>query len=115
MNQEIWKPVNGFEGKYWVSNLGRVKSKYKILTPALQKKSLMKHSQYYQITLWRSKYDGMTRPVHRLVAEAFIPNPDNLPIVNHKDCNKLNNCVDNLEWCTAKYNSNYKPPKPLGE
>ena len=51
------------------------------------------------------------RYVHRLVAEAFIPNPNNLPIINHKDENKLNNCVDNLEWCTAKYNCNYSKDK----
>jgi hypothetical protein len=55
----------------------------------------------------RVHYKGVCQYVHRLVAMAFIPNPDNLPQVNHKDENKCNNNVDNLEWCTAKYNSNY--------
>ena len=78
---------------------------------SLQKKTTMKLSQYYQTVLYKNG-KAKTVTVHRLVAEAFIPNPDNLPYVNHKDCNKLNNRADNLEWCTPKYNSNYKPPKP---
>lgn len=61
---------------------------------------------YYRLQL--SKDNKTTnKQVHRLVAEAFIPNPDNLPCVNHKDENKLNNCVDNLEWCTQEYNNSY--------
>lgn len=94
-------------GLYQVSNLGRVKSlenrsnhkKEKILTSHIR-------NQYYGVALYRdSRYKNYT--IHRLVAEAFIPNPDNLPEVNHKDENKLNNYVDNLEWCDKKYNINY--------
>lgn len=112
MPEEIWKQVNSWEGYYWVSNLGRVKNRYnKIL--ALQ----LRANGYYQITLWKGKYINKTYTVHRLVAEAFIPNPDNLPQINHKDHNRLNNRADNLEWCTPKYNSNHKRNnrKPLGE
>lgn len=108
--QEEWKDiviVQGnkkidFTGKFQVSNLGRVRN---IQTFHVRK--LQKHkSGYWYITL---KYDKKpyTFKVHRLVATAFIPNPNNLPMVNHKDENKLNNRVDNLEWCDAKYNSNY--------
>lgn len=93
-------------GLYQVSNLGRVKSlsnsktrKEKILTPIY-------HARYYQITLSKNNIRIQYR-VHRLVAEAFIPNPDNLPLINHKDENPLNNKVENLEWCDAKYNNNY--------
>lgn len=104
--------MNGYEGKYQVSNLGQVKNKQTghILKQQLQQNTFSPNSRYYKVVLWKGKYNGKNYPVHRLVAETFIPNPKNLPIVNHKDCNKLNNCVDNLEWCTAKYNSNYKKP-----
>ena len=105
---EIWKDIKDYEGLYQVSNIGRVKSLYngrhnlyreKILKPG-------KKNSYYFVVL--SKNNTRTQfLVHRLVAEAFIPNTDNLPQVNHKDENKLNNSVDNLEWCTAKYNINY--------
>ena len=105
---EIWKEIKGYEGKYWVSNLGRVKSKFKILTLTLPKKTLLKRSQYYQITLHKNKHTSKTYMIHRLVAEAFIPNPNNLPQVNHIDCDPTNNKVNNLEWCDAKYNSNHK-------
>lgn len=118
MPEEIWKPVNGYEGKYWISNLGRIKNKTKILKPALKKEYIMSKGGYYQISLSNGKkYDSSTKLIHRLVAEAFIPNPDNLPQVNHIDHNPLNNCVENLEWCSAKYNSNHKRNnrKPLRE
>ena len=103
---EEWKDIKGYEGLYQVSNLGRVKSlsntntrKEKILKPIY-------HARYYQITLSKNNIRIQYR-VHRLVAEAFIPNPDGLPIINHKDENPLNNNVDNLEWCDSKYNNNY--------
>lgn len=106
--EEIWKPI-GYEG-YEVSNLGRVKSyKYdkingKIMNPYKNTKG------YLQIDLQldgRKRENRVHLSVHRLVAIAFIPNPDNLPQVNHKDEDKTNNCVDNLEWCTNDYNAHY--------
>ena len=101
---EIWKPVVGYEGLYEISNMGRVKSikfnKEKIL-------SLQKDKYGYLRSGLRKMGKLKNCFVHRLVAEAFIPNPNNLPIVNHKDENKQNNCVENLEWCTVKYNNSY--------
>lgn len=107
-NEEIWKDVLGFEGRYQVSNLGNVRS-------LLNKKGpfyLLKFSQkckdsYYFIRMSDSNKKAHTKRINRLVAEAFIPNPDNLPQVNHKNEIKTDNRVENLEWCTAKYNSNY--------
>lgn len=113
MENEIWKDIKGYEGLYQVSNLGRVKSLDRIVSNnggfmcrngkllyqgtvkgykkvSLCKNSIMKHYL-----------------VHRLVIQAFIPNPQNYPYVNHKDENKQNNCVDNLEWCDRSYNNNY--------
>lgn len=105
---EIWKEIKNYEGRYWVSNLGRIKnSKGQILKQTLTADN-MYHNRYYKIALWKNN-SGKNFRVNRLVAEAFIPNPDKLPYVNHKDGNKFNNCADNLEWCTPKYNSNYKP------
>ena len=96
--QEVWKDIKGYEGLYQISNTGKVKGlkRNKVLKPILQR------SGYYYVDLQRKR-----RLVHRLVAEAFIDNPDNLPEVNHKDENKLNNSVENLEWCDSKYNANY--------
>lgn len=98
-------------GKYQVSSFGNVRNVNTgyILKPQLSRSNIFGQGKYYKVVLWKSKYDGKNYPVHRLVAETFIPNPDGLPVVNHKDCNKFNNKVDNLEWCTYKYNSNYKP------
>ena len=96
-NIEIWRPVIGYEN-YEISSLGRIRNVItgKVLKPLKGKNG------YLHIDL-KSKHCY----IHRLVAEAFIPNPDNLPLINHKDENPLNNCVDNLEWCTHKYNINY--------
>ena len=104
--EEIWKMIPGYEGLYMVSNLGRVKS---LNYRHTGKEHILKQqiiNKYKTVCLSNGGYQK-TLKVHRLVAMAFIPNPDNLPEVNHKDENKFNNCVENLEWCTAKYNSNY--------
>lgn len=112
MESENWLEIEGFDGKYQVSNQGRVKCmwrqnqyKDKIGKPFILKQQ--KHRQGYMcVDLTK---DGVTKKyyVHRLVAQAFIPNPDNLPEVNHKSENKSENFVENLEWCDGKYNSNF--------
>ena len=103
---EEWRPVKGYEGKYEVSSLGNVRSlgrytpfsriKGKMLTP--------KGTPYLTVDLW-SNNKGTSALVHRLVAIAFIPNPDNLPEVDHKDGDCTNNSVSNLQWVTAKENT----------
>lgn len=113
--QEVWKDVVGYEGFYQVSNLGNVRSVTRIVKTKRGQKLLhgmpirasKSHStKYLYVNLNR---DGKLRrcTIHRLVAEAFIPNPNNLPQVNHKDEIRDNNEVSNLEWCTNVYNSNY--------
>lgn len=115
--QEVWKDVVGYEGYYQVSNLGRVKSlRTKAYSPkekcaiVVMRERVLRQSPnvktYLNVSLRKSGTKN-TQKVHRLVAKAFIPNPDNLPQVNHKDENKQNNCVENLEWCTNQYNINY--------
>ena len=84
---------------YFISNFGRVFSKK---SNKVMKNRVVSKNVYQQITL-----DNSQLLVHRLVAQAFIPNPNNLPCVNHKDENPFNNDFRNLEWCTYKYNSNY--------
>lgn len=114
MKEEIWKNIEGYEGLYQVSNLGRVKSLDKYLPDTLGRVSFRKEKiicqlqrgGYLAVQIWK-KGKNKKFLVHRLVATAFIPNPDNLPQVNHKDENKANNNVDNLEWCTHQYNMDY--------
>lgn len=97
---EIWKDIKGYEGLYQISNLGNLKSIKKGNNKLIK---LQNNQRYYRNNLWKNcKYK--TFSIHRLVAEAFIPNPNNFNIINHKDGNKLNNCVDNLEWCTQSHN-----------
>ena len=101
---EIWKDIKNYEGYYQVSNFGNIRSLHKRNKYNLMKLPIKRG--YYQIGL---RKDGTRKfcQVHRLVAQAFIDNPLNLPQVNHKDENKLNNIVDNLEWCTVSYNNCY--------
>lgn len=115
MNKEIWKDVKDYEGLYQVSNLGRVKrlewkrfslGKWQTIKEKVLKQTIGT-TGYWHISLNKNGSHN-TYKVHRLVARAFIPNPDNLPCINHKDNNPLNNKVENLEWCTYKYNNNYK-------
>lgn len=117
---EQWKPVAGFETLYQVSNLGRVKSLDRFVTQEGNKgtrftrkyagkilvKTKDKHG-YESVCIAYDNGKKITRNVHRLVAEAFIPNPKNYPQINHKDENPSNNAVSNLEWCDSKYNINY--------
>lgn len=132
--EEIWKDIKGFEGRYQVSNLGRIRSlgfKWKVYNhPSgryiefnrkgkILKLRIGKRFGYCEVNL--ANMDGIikTYRVHRLVANTFLPNPNNLPIINHKDENKTNNVVcfnpdgsidtdhTNLEWCTSLYNLRY--------
>lgn len=98
---EEFREVVGFEGLYEVSNLGKVRN---IKTGRILKPWRCT-SGYLEVYLVNNgKY---VKLIHRLVAQAFLPNPQNLPQVNHKDEDKTNNTVDNLEWCTSQYNANY--------
>lgn len=99
---EIWREVQGYEGLYEVNNWGEVRNSRTGKVLRSQKVS----KGYFQIALYKK---GKVKRwfIHRLVAIAFIPNPNALPQVNHKDENKINNRVENLEWCTATYNINY--------
>ena len=111
---EVWRPVKGFEGLYEVSNLGRVRSwvnnagnprfEPKILEPSKTRNG------YLYVCLCKNGKRTKKR-VHRLVAEAFLPNPLHLPMVNHRNELKDDNCVENLEFCDAKYNSNFGTAK----
>ena len=110
---EEWRDIEGYEGLYQVSNLGRVRSLDHLVNDGIREyirkgrvRILTKASTgYYIVTIHNRKSKNCL--VHRLVAQAFIPNPDNLPDINHKDEDKTNNTVDNLEWCDKQYNNNY--------
>lgn len=100
---EIWKPVVGFEGLYEVSNFGRVRSLKRNTTSGKIMTNEVNHKGYCRVTLTKNnKWKHFS--VHRLVAEAFIQNPQNKSQINHIDGNKSNNSVENLEWCTASEN-----------
>ena len=119
----LTQDIAGYEGMYQVSSDGIVTSlprdvrsngkiihrRGKVIKPQLRGKNGL---LYHSVALSK---DGVTVriSVHRLVAQAFIPNPNNLPEVNHKDKDTLNNCADNLEWCTRQYNIDYSKSKPV--
>ena len=120
----LWKPVKGYEEQYLVSDDGQILSlSRKVLSSyrsGIRKAKLLKagargrgNQKYQFVVLSDGKGKVEHKSVHRLVAEAFIPNPDNLPEVNHKDENPLNNSADNLEWCTRQYNIEYSKNKAV--
>lgn len=104
MHDEIWVDVKGWEGLYKVSNLGRV---YSCSRGTIKKPTVRKSGYVVLSLICRPRHMWKQYKLHRLVAENFIPNPCNLPDINHIDENKQNNAASNLEWCTKKYNSNY--------
>lgn len=107
MKTEIWKDVSNYEGLYQVSNLGNIKSlNYGRTGEERLLKPVKNNDGYLLVTLCKN---GKPKRylVHRLVASAFLPNPNNLKEINHKDENSLNNRIENLEWCDRKYNCNY--------
>lgn len=102
--KEIWRDIDGYEGRYQISNLGNVKS-LRYAGGNTERNLVPKCNNSGR--LWVELIDGKRKKcmlIHRLVAIAFIPNPDNLPQINHIDENPKNNVVDNLEWCTGSYN-----------
>lgn len=109
--KEIWKDIEGYEGSYKVSNMGRVRSiphetPYGIRGIDHILPQYGNGHGYMAVDLWKRNKSKRCY-VHRLVASAFIPNPGNYPQVNHKNEDKSNNNVSNLEWCTCNYNNNY--------
>lgn len=116
MENEVWKDIKGYEGLYQVSNLGNIRSLNAMIN-CKGARGIDKHIRYgrvlskaigttgyYIIVLSKNSKTKQAR-IHRLVAEAFIDNPNNYPCVNHIDGNKLNNNVDNLEWCSHSHNN----------
>ena len=101
---EIWKAIKDYEGLYEVSNYGRVKSLWYSKTRIL--KPCNHNNGYVEVTLYKNGTKNKCY-IHRLVAQAFIPNPNNYPCINHKNENKLCNESQNLEWCTVQYNNTY--------
>lgn len=112
LENEIWKDIIGYEKSYSISSLGRILAKEKRVLGShgvykLHKEKFLKLSihtgGYNQLWLWRNKkIQGFS--FHRIFATHFIPNPENKPFINHKDGNKLNNSISNLEWCTSSDN-----------
>lgn len=100
-----WRDIPGYDGEYQASDTGLIRSYKNGHYHQMALKLNKKQGYYYVILYMRNK--AATRTVHRLVASAFIPNPDNLPQVNHIDEDKTNNNVANLEWCTAKHNNEH--------
>lgn len=116
---EVWKDIKGYEGSYQVSSIGRVRSLDRLITHMnmgiirkhLYKgkilKPILEPDGYLSVSLYKKGSSTKKFRIHRLVCESFISNPNNYPIINHKDENKTNNMVENLEWCDYSYNNTY--------
>lgn len=109
--EEIWKDIVGLEGYYQVSNMGHVRSLDRVKSDGIRMKGKIKKTHYdacgYEMVQLSKDGEIKHFSIHRLVAIAFLPNPNNLPQVNHKDEVRNHNTVDNLEWCTVQYNQRY--------
>lgn len=103
---EEWKDVEGYEGKYQISNECRVKSLNYHQQKIEKILKIYTNNKGYKYVVLNDK-GSKTHFIHRLIAKAFIPNPNNLPCINHKDENPTNNSIENLEWCTYEYNNTY--------
>lgn len=121
--KEFWKPIKNYEGYYKVSNLGRIRSLDRKVTVWFGKRKYIgtfvngeiNRDGYNRVQLNVAEKGLRERfYVHRLVAEAFIPNLENKPFINHKDGNKLNNSIENLEWCTSQENHQHEYETGLG-
>ena len=107
MAKELWKDIFGYEGKYMISNLRRIKSlDYRRSGKERILKQYKNKDGYLFVQLTKCG-DCKNYRTHRLVAQAFIPNPENFSEVNHIDEDKTNNCIENLEWCDRLYNCNF--------
>lgn len=115
--ETIWKDIPNYIGYYQISNTGQIKSLERKVKSSKSRQGLRTVNERliktridkygYETVILRKENIDKHFTIHRLVATCFIPNPENLPSINHKDENKLNNIVDNLQWCTVKYNNLY--------